>query len=238
MAATGDEAVTLSQLKELISNISGSGGVSFDDIYPVGSIYLSMASTNPSTLFGGTWQKLEGRFLLTSDSDRSAGETGGSNDAVAIAHTHTGTAASAGSHDHDGYTYEAGSHSHSTGTSGSHTHSASMVSNGNHIHTVQNLVQVTNSGSCATTSSNPYWYVKNTDGKTLAAGLHTHTVTVSSTSSNHSHTTNSTGSHEHEFSTKSAGAHTHSITVASSGVSGTDKNMPAYLVVNAWQRTA
>lgn len=238
MAATGDEAVTLSQLKELISNISGSGGVSFDDIYPVGSIYLSMASTNPSTLFGGTWQKLEGRFLLTSDSDRSAGETGGSNDAVAIEHTHTGTAASAGSHDHNGYTYEAGSHSHSTGMSGSHKHSASMVSNGNHTHTVQNLVQVASSGSCATTSSNPYWYVKNTDGKTVAAGLHSHTVTVSSTSSNHSHTTNSTGSHEHEFSTKSAGAHTHSITVASSGVSGTGKNMPAYLVVNAWQRTA
>ena len=236
MAATGNEAVKLSQLKQALSGVSG--GVSFDDIYPVGSIYLSMVDTNPSTLFGGTWKKLEGRFLLTSSSSYTAGETGGSNDAVAIAHTHTGTAASAGSHDHDGYTYEAGSHSHSTGMSGSHTHSASMVSNGNHTHTVENLVQVTNSGSCATTSSNPYWYVKNTDGKTLTAGLHTHTVTVSSTSSNHSHTTNSTGSHEHEFSTKSAGAHTHSITVASSGVSGTDKNMPAYLVINAWQRTA
>lgn len=32
-------------------------------IYPVGSVYMSTNSTNPSTLFGGTWTKIEGRFL-------------------------------------------------------------------------------------------------------------------------------------------------------------------------------
>lgn len=34
-----------------------------DIIYPVGSIYLSWNSTNPSTYFGGTWVQLKGGFL-------------------------------------------------------------------------------------------------------------------------------------------------------------------------------
>ena len=32
--------------------------------YPVGSIYMSVNSTDPSTLFGGTWERLKGRFLI------------------------------------------------------------------------------------------------------------------------------------------------------------------------------
>lgn len=35
-------------------------------IYPVGSIYISVNAASPSTLFGGTWQKIEGKFLLGS----------------------------------------------------------------------------------------------------------------------------------------------------------------------------
>lgn len=33
-------------------------------IYPVGSIYMSVNNTSPATLFGGTWEKIEGRYLL------------------------------------------------------------------------------------------------------------------------------------------------------------------------------
>lgn len=35
-----------------------------DAIYPVGSIYMSVNSTSPATLFGGTWEQIKGRFLL------------------------------------------------------------------------------------------------------------------------------------------------------------------------------
>lgn len=46
--------------------------------YPVGSIYISTVSTNPNSLFGfGTWQRIEGRFLLGASSTYGAGSTGG-----------------------------------------------------------------------------------------------------------------------------------------------------------------
>lgn len=48
-----------------------------DKIYPIGSIYMSMNATSPSTFFGGTWVKIEGCFLLGSSSSYSLGVTGG-----------------------------------------------------------------------------------------------------------------------------------------------------------------
>lgn len=60
----------------------------FDLIYPVGSIYISVNSTNPKVLFGGTWEQIQGRFLLGMSSAYPMGSTGGSKDAVVVAHTH------------------------------------------------------------------------------------------------------------------------------------------------------
>ena len=48
-----------------------------DSIYPVGSIYMSVSSTSPATLFGGTWSQLTDRFLLGAGSTYTAGNTGG-----------------------------------------------------------------------------------------------------------------------------------------------------------------
>ena len=48
-----------------------------DNVYPVGSIYMNVNSTNPGTLFGGTWEQIQGRFLLGMSSSYPAGSQGG-----------------------------------------------------------------------------------------------------------------------------------------------------------------
>ena len=49
----------------------------YNAIYPVGSIYISYNHVNPSTLFGGTWERIQNAFLWAVDSDGEIGETGG-----------------------------------------------------------------------------------------------------------------------------------------------------------------
>lgn len=46
-------------------------------IYPVGSIYMSVNSTSPASLFGGTWEQLKDRFLLGAGDSYAIGSTGG-----------------------------------------------------------------------------------------------------------------------------------------------------------------
>lgn len=47
-----------------------------DRTYPVGSIYMSVNSTEPSTLFGGTWERLKGRFLIGAGANTEANTNG------------------------------------------------------------------------------------------------------------------------------------------------------------------
>jgi hypothetical protein len=49
-----------------------------DLIYPVGSIYMSINNTSPQSFFGGTWERIQDRFLLAAGSTYAAGGTGGS----------------------------------------------------------------------------------------------------------------------------------------------------------------
>lgn len=47
-------------------------------VYPVGSIYMSVNNVSPATLFGGTWEAIQGKFLLGANSSTyKAGSTGG-----------------------------------------------------------------------------------------------------------------------------------------------------------------
>ena len=127
-----------------------------DIIYPIGSIYMSVNSVNPSTLFGGTWEQIEDKFLLASGSTYSNGATGGSANAVVVSHTHTQN-----QHRHE--------------LTGSKT---TGMSSGNYLRA--------GSGSA-------------TDGQYT------------------------------NYSTP---------TINSTGEDGTGKNMPPYIVVNVWKRTA
>ena len=66
-------------------------------LFPVGTIYTAIVSTNPGTLLGfGTWTAFgAGRVPVGFDSTNAlfdtAEETGGSADAITVSHTHTAT---------------------------------------------------------------------------------------------------------------------------------------------------
>lgn len=55
----------------------------FKTIYPVGSIYISTTETSPASFIGGTWEKIQDKFLLASGS-YALGTEGGS-----TSHNHT-----------------------------------------------------------------------------------------------------------------------------------------------------
>lgn len=61
-------------------------GQNWLNIYPIGSIYMSVNEVDPSLVFGGTWQQIKDRFLLACGDTYNNGETGG-----AANHTPSGT---------------------------------------------------------------------------------------------------------------------------------------------------
>lgn len=86
-----------------------------DFMYPIGSIYLSFDSTDPSTIMGGTWEQIIGnsssdqdRFLLLTNTSNPAGNVSGSIGGEA---THTLTVNEMPSHSHRQYvTANSGGH--------------------------------------------------------------------------------------------------------------------------------
>lgn len=144
--------------------------------YPVGSIYMSVNSTSPATLFGGTWVQLKDRFLLGAGSTYSNGSTGG-------AATVTLTSDQMPSHTHT---------------------QASCTNPGDHKHTVPN-----NRSPSSGSSNGPLF-------ESWPGG----------TGSTRTHNTSSTG------------GHTHTITLNNTGGGQAHNNMPPYLVVYMWKRTA
>lgn len=74
------------------------GSISTTDLlllaHPVGSIYSSTASTSPQELFGGSWERIKGKFIWGVDDGETAGTTGGEA-------THTLTEAELAKHRHE-----------------------------------------------------------------------------------------------------------------------------------------
>lgn len=103
LAPTDSNNPTTKQyVDSLVSTLTEQYSSLIDIVYPVGSIYMSVNAADPSTLFSGTsWEKLEGRFLLGSDSTYTPGSTGGEA-------THTLTYNEMPKHTHPMYSYNPG----------------------------------------------------------------------------------------------------------------------------------
>ena len=87
MSDTSNNPVSNKVIKKYVDNM-------VDLIYPVGSIYMSANDTSPSILFGGEWERIKDRFLLSAGDNYEAGTTGGEK-------THTLTVNEMPSHSHN-----------------------------------------------------------------------------------------------------------------------------------------
>lgn len=72
----GDTLPSNPENNQLFFQTIGSNFI-LDNVYPVGSIYMNVNSTNPGTLFGGTWEQIQGKFLLGMSGSYPAGSQGG-----------------------------------------------------------------------------------------------------------------------------------------------------------------
>ena len=145
--------------------------------------WASNDPTSPASFIGGTWERIEGEFIMGASSAYPVGTTGGSA-------THTQTTAEMPSHSHSGSTGSAGSHSHSAWTDGAGGHSHTFSAAVTQKHEVNKLgvgsadgsgtYGYTFSSGTATTS----WVGNHTHGVGMnKAGAHTHTVSIGSTGS-------------------------------------------------------
>ena len=75
--ATFSGALTATGTTAMPSSMTIGGKTLLNLIYPVGSIYMSVSSTSPATFLGGTWERIQDKFLLSAGSTYAAGATGG-----------------------------------------------------------------------------------------------------------------------------------------------------------------
>ena len=141
--------------------------------------WASNDSTSPASFIGGTWERVEGEFIMGASSAYPVGTTGGSA-------THTQTVAEMPSHNHSGSTGSAGSHSHSawTGGAGGHSHTVgAMTALAKYALVSSDTNNSTGQYGAAGTPTTS-WVGDHTHGVGMnEAGAHTHTVSIGSTGS-------------------------------------------------------
>lgn len=182
--------------------------------------WASNDPTSPASFIGGTWERVEGEFIMGASSAYPVGTTGGSA-------THTQTTAEMPSHSHSGSTGSAGSHSHSASTdsAGWHSHSGTTNSAGSHSHNVN--AEYKSGGddgeSYRIRNYGDSW--ANYKFTTSSDGSHTH-----------SFSTNGTGSHSHTVSIGDAGAHSHTVSIGSTGSGQAMDILNPYYALYIWVR--
>lgn len=144
--------------------------------YPVGSLYWSSNSANPSTLFGGTWVQIKDRFVWAKGDSDTVNATGG-------AKTVTLEVANLPSHTHT--FIPSGSISITTNPTFTGSAVTSGANNRGHTHGFAHSHGYTPSGSIGSSAGA-------TDNVTGGGGKHTHTTASQSTS-----TTGGGGEHSH-----------------------------------------
>lgn len=77
--ATRASCVYLDDNKNLQDWIDDQNASAFNPltIFPVGAIYQSTGSTSPASLFGGSWERIQNRFLYGAGGTYGVGNTGG-----------------------------------------------------------------------------------------------------------------------------------------------------------------
>lgn len=169
--APADAAATRALIKEMLAQQREEDNSKI-------KFWASNDPTSPASFIGGTWERIEGEFIMGASDAYPAGTTGGSA-------THTQTVAEMPSHNHSGSTGSAGSHSHSawTGGAGGHNHtvSAAITNKNGPMMAGENsgYGQYADNGTPPTS-----WVGDHTHGVGMnEAGAHTHTVSIGSTGS-------------------------------------------------------
>lgn len=161
-----------------------------DLLYPVGSVYMSVNSTDPGTLFGvGSWTRITGRFLWATGSTPK--QTGGAQSAT------TGGP----SNNTSGGPSNNTSGGSSSSATGSTTLTAAQSGLPSHSHYGVRRYNVGESGSGSTgssTSSQNTTYYTDAAGGTNASQGHTHPMSHTHSLNSHTHTLSS---HTHTVST-------------------------------------
>ena len=211
--APADAAATRALIKEMLA-------AQREEDYKRVRYWASNDPTSPASFIGGTWERVEGEFIMGASSAYPVGTTGGSA-------THTQTTAEMPSHSHSGSTGSAGSHSHSASTdsAGWHSHSGTTNGAGEHSHKVN--AEYKSGGddgeSYRIRNYGDSW--ANYKFTTSSDGSHTH-----------SFSTNSAGGHSHSVSIGDAGAHTHTVSIGSTGSGQAMDILNPYYALYIWVR--